>query len=173
MASRQSVTPQRLATQGEPDKPGKVERTVQSSISLQPALWKRIDILGDLTRWGRSGALAEAAELLTSLPVSTSQRLATLKRTTAGEALRDRIRKAIQEAVDATEAELPDDPWAEFDAALVAVGSDLEQSPIADLSETELIDAASAAKRVVRRTQHRKQANKPARKGVRKRALER
>jgi hypothetical protein len=117
---------------------------------LRPQLWARIEVLGDLTQWGRSGTLAQAAELLTSLPVSVTQRWATLNRTTVREMLRARLQRAVEEAIEAAEAALPDDPWAEFDAALAAVGNDLRRSGADQRSERELIDAASEAKRAAR-----------------------
>ena len=132
------------------------ERTVQSSISLPPSQWKRLDVLGDLTRWGRSGAVAEAVELLTALPVSVTQRLATLKRTTAAATLEDRLRAAVEKAVAETERELGDDPQAEFAAALIAVGESVRQSPAAEMSEAELIAAAEVAKRSSRRARRRR-----------------
>lgn len=134
------------------------ERTVQSSVSLRPSQWKRLDVLGDLTQWGRSGALAQAVDLLTTLPVSVTQRLATLNRTTARATLQDRLRAAVEEAIEAAEAELPDDPWAEFDAALVSVGDAFEKSAASSLSERELIAAAEAAKRDYRRERHARAA---------------
>jgi hypothetical protein len=118
---------------------------------LQPQLWERIDVLGDLTRWGRSGTLAQAVELLTPLPVSVTQRWATLNRTTVREMLRARLQRAVEEAIEAAEAELPQGPWAEFDAALAAVGDDLRRSGADRRTERELIDAASEAKRTARR----------------------
>ena len=127
------------------------EKMVQSSVSLRPSQWKRLDVLGDLTQWGRSGALAQAVELLTALPVSLAQRLVTLSRTTARDALRDRLREAVEQAVAAAEAELPDDPWAEFDTALAAVGEDFRRSGASERSEAELIAAADRAKRGSRR----------------------
>lgn len=132
------------------DQPAR-ERTVQSSISLRPSQWKRLDILGDLTRWGRSGAVSQAVDLLTSLPVPVTQRLATLSRTTVGITLQERLRAAIEEAVAAAEAELPDSPWAEFDAALMTAGEEFHQSGAAELSEVELIAAAEQAKQEYRR----------------------
>ena len=132
------------------------ERTVQSSISLPPSQWKRLDVLGDLTRWGRSGAVAEAIELLTTLPVSVTQRLATLKRTTAAATLEDRLRAAVEQAVAETEQELGSDPQAEFAAALIAVGESVRQSPAAKMSEAELIAAADVAKRSSRRARRRR-----------------
>lgn len=132
------------------------ERTVQSSISLPPSQWKRLDVLGDLTRWGRSGAVAEAVELLTTLPVSVTQRLATLKRTTAAATLEDRLRAAVEKAVAETEQELGDDPQAEFTAALIAVGESVQRSPAAEMSEAELIAAADVAKRSSRHARRRR-----------------
>ena len=129
----------------------KGKRTIQNSVSLQPQLWERIDVLGDLTRWGRSGTLAQAVELLTPLPVSVTQRWATLNRTTVREMLRARLQRAVEEAIEAAEAELPQGPWAEFDAALAAVGDDLRRSGADRRTERELIDAASEAKRTARR----------------------
>lgn len=131
------------------------ERTVQRSVSLRPSQWKRLDVVGDLTQWGRSGALAQAVDLLTSLPIPLTQRLATLSRTTAREALLDRFRTAVEEAVAAGEAELPDDPWAEFDAALISIGDDLRRSSAAEMSEAELIASAEQAKRESRRERRR------------------
>ncbi|MEJ7811328.1 MAG: hypothetical protein WKG32_13030 [Gemmatimonadaceae bacterium] len=124
---------------------------MQSSVSLRPSQWKRLDVFGDLTQWGRSGTLAQAVELLTALPVPLAQRLVTLSRTTARDALRDRLREAVEQAVEAAESELPDDPWAEFDAALVAAGDDFRRSGAADRSEAELVAAADLAKRESRR----------------------
>ena len=131
------------------------ERTVQSSVSLPPSQWERLDVLGDLTRWGRSGAVAEAVDLLTALPVSVTQRLATLKRTTAAATLEARLRSAVEDAVAAAEQELGDDPRAEFAAALVMVGASLRGAPAAKMSEAELIAAADAAKRDVRKARRR------------------
>jgi predicted DNA-binding protein len=134
------------------------ERTVQSSISLRPSQWERLDVLADLTRWGRSGTVAEAVELLTELPVTLTQRLATLKRTTAASTLQARLRTAVEEAVAAAEDELGNDPHAEFAAALIAVGKSVRQSPAAGMSEEELIEAAADAKRASRRERRRRAA---------------
>jgi hypothetical protein len=124
---------------------------VQSSVSLRPSQWRRVDILGDLTQWGRSGVLAQAVDLLTALPVTVTQRLVTLSRTTARGKLHERLRVAVEEAVTAAEAELPNSPWAEFDVALAAIGSAFQKSEAADFSEAELIVAADRAKREYRR----------------------
>lgn len=132
------------------------ERTIQSSISLRPSQWERLDVLADLTRWGRSGTVAEAVELLTELPVTVTQRLATLKRTTAASTLQERLRAAVEEAVAAAEDELGNDPHAEFAAALIAVGESVRQSPAAGMSEEELIEAADDAKRASRRERRRR-----------------
>jgi hypothetical protein len=131
------------------------ERTVQSSVSLPPSQWRRLDVLGDLTRWGRSGAVAEAVDLLTSLPVSITQRIATLKRTTAAATLQDRLRAAVEQAVAEAEQELGSDPDAEFAAALIAVDDSVRTSPTAKMSEAELIVAADAAKRSSRHARRR------------------
>lgn len=103
------------------------EKTVQRSVSLRPSQWKRLDVVGDLTHWGRSGTISQAVDLLTSLPITTTQRVATLIRTTARETLLQRFGEAVSEAIAAAEAELPDHPWAEFDAALMNIeeGSEL------------------------------------------------
>lgn len=122
------------------------ERTVQSSVSLRPSQWKRLDIIGDLTRWGRSEALSQAVDLLTSLPISVTQRLATLNRTTVRHTLQARFQAAIEEALVAAEAELPDSLWAEFDASLLAVGDEFRESGAASLPEAELMAAAERAK---------------------------
>jgi len=132
------------------------ERTVQSSVSLPPSQWRRLDVLGDLTRWGRSGAVAEAVDLLTSLPVSITQRIATLKRTTAAATLRGRLRAAVEQAVAEAEQELGSDPDAEFAAALIAVGDSVRKSSAAEMSEAELVAAADAAKRSSRRARRRR-----------------
>lgn len=132
------------------------ERTVQNSVSLPPSQWRRLDVLGDLTRWGRSGAVAEAVDLLTTLPISVTQRLATLKRTTAAGTLQVRLRAAVEQAVEEAERELGSDPQREFAAALIAVGESIRQSPAAAMSETELIAAADDAKRSRRRARRRK-----------------
>lgn len=132
------------------------ERTVQSSVSLPPSQWERLDVLGDLTRWGRSGAVAEAVDLLTALPLAVTQRLAALKRTTAAATLRDRLRVAVERAVSEAERELGDDPQADIAAALIAVGNSVRMSPAADMSEAELIAAADAAKRTSRRARRRR-----------------
>lgn len=127
------------------------ERTVQSSVSLRPSQWDRLDVLGDLTQWGRSGALSQAVDLLTSLPLPVTQRLATLSRTTVRGTLHQRLRAAVEEALAAAEAELPEGPWAEFDAALAAAGEEFRGSEAADLTEAELTAAARRAKEQVRR----------------------
>lgn len=132
------------------------ERTIQSSVSLPPSQWRRLDVLGDLTRWGRSGAVAEAVDLLTSLPVSITQRIATLKRTTAAATLQDRLRAAIEQAVVEAEQELGSDPDAEFAAALIAVDDSVRTSPASKMSEADLIVAADAAKRSSRRARRRR-----------------
>jgi hypothetical protein len=136
------------------------ERTVQYSVSLRPTQWKRLDVLGDLTKWGRSGALAEAVDLLTSLPIPLSQRLATLSRTTARDVLFDRFRTAVEQAVAAAEAQLGDDPWAEFDAALVSVGEDVARSGVAEMEEDELIALAQQTKREVRRERRQEKSGR-------------
>ena len=130
------------------------ERTVQRAVSSPPSQWRRLDVLGDLTRWGRSGAVAEAVDLLTALPVSLTQRLATLKRTTAAATLQERLRTGGERAVAQAEQELGNDPQAEFDAALIAVGESVRQSPAAAMSEAELTAAADEAKRSSRRARH-------------------
>ena len=145
--ARRAVAPARRVAPGEPPR----ERTVQSSVSLRPSQWRRLDVLGDLTRWGRSGALAQAVDLLTALPVTVTQRLATLSRTTARDTLRERLRVAVEEAIAAAEAELPDHPWGEFDAALADVGAAVRESDAAGFSERELIAEAERAKRDYRR----------------------
>jgi hypothetical protein len=113
-------------------------------------------VLGDLTRWGRSGAVAEAVDLLTSLPVSITQRIATLKRTTSAGTLRDRLRAAVEQAVAEAEQELGSDPDAEFAAALIAGGDSVRKSPATEMSEAELIAATNAAKRSSRRARRRR-----------------
>jgi hypothetical protein len=112
-------------------------------------------MLADLTRWGRSGTVAEAVELLTELPVTVTQRLATLKRTTAASTLQERLRAAVEEADAAAEDEQGNDPHAEFAAALIAVGKSVRQSPAAGMSEEALIEAADDAKRTSRRERRR------------------
>ena len=133
-----------------PRNPSRTEKTTQRSVSLRPSQWDKLDVLGDLTQWGRSGAMAQAVELLMSLPVTMAQRLVTLRQTTAREALELRLRSAVEEAIAAAEAELPNSPWAEFDAALAAVGQEVARSGVAGMSERELIDAAEAGKRAYR-----------------------
>jgi hypothetical protein len=90
-----------------------------------------------------------------ALPVTVAQRLATLKRTTAGATLQTRLQEAVEEAISAAEAELPDSPWAEFDASLAAIGAELKASKVVGMTERELTDAAEASKqadRLERRT---------------------
>lgn len=94
--------------------------------------------------------LSQAVDLLSSLPVALTQRLATLRRTTVGGTLEERLRVAIEAAVAEAEAELPDSPWAEFDAALLGARADFERSGAAALPEAGLIAAAEAAKQEVR-----------------------
>ena len=65
----------------------------------------------------------------------------------------------MEEAIEAAEAELPDDPWAEFDAALVSVGDAFEKSAASSLAERELIAAAEAGKRDYRRERHARAAD--------------
>ena len=134
------------------------ERTVQSSVSLRPTQWDRVDDLGDLTRWGRSGVIAQAVDLLTALPVPIAQRVSTLQRTTAAPVFKARLLAAITEAVRAAEEALGDDPWAEYDASLAAVGRALAHSPAANLSEDELLAAADQAKREVRSERRKRTA---------------
>jgi hypothetical protein len=145
-----------------PSAPLRKERTVQSSVSLKPSQWARLDVLGDLTQWGRSGALAQAVDLLMALPVTVAQRLATLKRTTAGTVLQRRLQAAVEDAISAAEAELSHDPWAEFDAALAAIGTEVKASGVAEMSERELTDAAEAGKRAYRRARRDTSGPKPA-----------
>jgi hypothetical protein len=127
------------------------EKTVQSSVSLRPSQWRRLDVVGDLTQWGRGGALSQAVDLLTSLPIPLAQRVATLSRTTARETLLQHFRSAVAEAVEAAEAELPDHAWAEFDAALIGAEEDLRRSRALEMSEEELIAAAKVAQQQYRR----------------------
>ena len=127
------------------------DRTIQSSVSLRPTQWERIDALGTLTERGRSGVLAQAVELYTSLPVPLTQRWAALNRTRARWTLRERLNTAFEEAIAEAEAELPADPWVEFDAALLAVGDDVAGTAASRLSEKELIAATQAAKQRSRR----------------------
>lgn len=131
------------------------ERAVQSSVSLRPSQWKRLDIVGDLTRWGRSETLSQAVDLLTSLPIPVTQRLATLSRTTVRGTLQERLQAAIEQAIAAAEAELSDSPWAEFDASLMAAGEEFRQSGAADSSEAELMAAAERGKQEYRRERRR------------------
>jgi hypothetical protein len=138
------------------------EKTVQSSVSLKPSQWERLDVLGDLTQWGRSGALAQAVELLMALPVTVVQRLATLKRTTAGTALQRRLQAAVEDAIAAAEAELSDDPWAEFDASLAAIGTEVNAYGVVKMSERELTEAAEAGKRAYRRERRATSGPKPS-----------
>jgi hypothetical protein len=58
--------------------------------------------------------------------------------------------KPRKEAVEAAEAELPDHPWAEFDAALIEVGEDIRRSGAAEMSEAELIEVTQVAKQQYR-----------------------
>lgn len=126
------------------------DRTVQSSVSLRPGQWERVDDLADLTQWGRSGVIAQAVDLLTALPVPLAQRVSTLQRTTVAPVLQRRLLAAVAEAVQAAEDALGEDPWAEYDASLAALGRAATQSSAAGLSEEELIAAADQAKREVR-----------------------
>ena len=57
--------------------------------------------------------------------------------------------------VDAEQA-LDSDPDAEFAAALLALSDSVGQSPAAEMSEAELIAAATGAKRSSRRARHRR-----------------
>lgn len=141
--------------------PVRQEKTTQRSVSLKPSQWDRLDVLGDLTHWGRSGAMAQAVELLMSLPVTVAQRLATLKQTTARDALQRRLQAAVEDAIADAEAELPDTPWAEFDAALAAIGHEVERSGVAGMSERELTDAAEASKRAYRSERRGTSGSKP------------
>mgnify|MGYP001592498999 FL=1 len=126
------------------------ERAVQRSVSLRPSQWQRLDVLGDLTQWGRNGALTQAVDFYTTLPVAVTQRIATLRRTTAGAALRDRLRAAVEDAIKSAEAELPGGPWAEFDAALLDAADAFEESGATRRSERELVAAAEEGKRLSR-----------------------
>lgn len=139
----------------------RTEKTTQRSVSLRPSQWDKLDVLGDLTQWGRSGAMAQAVDLLMSLPVAVAQRLVTLRQTTAREALELRLQSAVEEAIAAAEAELPNSPWAEYDAALAALGQEAAQSGVADLSERELTDAAEAGKRAFRAERRASSGSKP------------
>ena len=118
------------------------EAKVQSSVSLPPTQWERVDVLGDLTRWGRSGTVEQAVELMLNLPVPVVQRLAVLRRTTAHATLRDRLRAVFEQAIEETQATLPDDPWGEYDVALRSVGHALARSPAATMTEEERIAEA-------------------------------
>lgn len=128
----------------------RTEKTTQRSVSLRPSQWDKLDVLGDLTQWGRSGALAQAVDLLMSLPVTVTQRLVTLKQTTARDTLELRLQSAVEEAIAAAEAELPDSPWAEFDAALAALGQEVARSDVSDMAERALTEAAERGKRAYR-----------------------
>ena len=107
--------------------------------------------------------MAQAVDLLMSLPLTVAQRLATLKQTTAGNALQQRLQAAVEDAIAAAEAELPDTKWAEFDAALAAIGHEAELSGVSGMSERELTDAAEASKRAYRAERRRVPGSKPAR----------
>lgn len=124
-----------------------LERAVQRSVSLRPSQWRMLDQFGLLTEWGRNGAIAQAVDLYTALPLTTVQRIATLRHTTAGETLRKRIRGSLEEALKAAEAELPDNPFAEFDAILSGTADAFVQSGAADMSPSELAAAAEKGKR--------------------------
>lgn len=102
--------------------------------------------------------LSQAVDLLSSLPVPLTQRLATLRRTTVSGTLEERLRAAIETAVAEAEAELPDTPWAEFDAALLNARADFERSGAAALSEAELTAAAESAKQEVRHAKRSRHA---------------
>lgn len=127
------------------------KRTVQRSISLSPAQWKRMDAFGDITQWGRSGVAAQALDLLVDISVPVAQRFAALKRTSLGPTLRDRVRAAIESALSEVEAASPTDPWTEFDEALALAGPDIDRSGVLDLPEDELMKRAERATRASRR----------------------
>jgi len=141
-------------------KPG---RPVQRSLSLTPADWKRLDTFGDLTQWGRSVAASEALDLLVDLSVPLAQRVAALKRTSAGPALRARIRSAVETAITEAERSSETDPWAELDAALADAEGAFIRNGAPDLSERELIDAAEAGKRAYRQGRYGKSRGASAR----------
>jgi hypothetical protein len=130
---------------------GASRRTVQRSISLSPAQWRRLDAFGDITQWGRSGVTAQALDLLVDISVPLAQRVAALKRTSVGSTLRARVRAAIESAVADVEASSLTDPWAEFDAALALAGPDIDRSGVLALPEAELMDLADRVTRESRR----------------------
>ena len=141
----------------------KPDRPVQRSLSLTPADWKRLDTFGDLTQWGRSVAAAEALDLLVDLSVPLVQRVAALKRTSAGPALRVRIRAVVETAITEAETSSGTDPWAELDAALADAENAFIRNGAPDLSERELIDAAEAGKRGYRQGRYGKSRGASAR----------
>lgn len=127
------------------------ERTVQRSVSLRPSQWQLLDQFGRLTDWGRNGALAQAVDLYTILPLPTVQRIATLRHTTLGVRLRERIRGSVENALTVMEAELADDPFAEFDVMLSDAADAFARSGAADLSMRDLATAAEEGKRASRK----------------------
>lgn len=127
------------------------ERAVQRSVSLRPSQWQLLDRFGVLTDWGRNGALAQAVDLYTTLPLPTVQRIATLRHTTLGARLRERIQGSVEEALNATEAELADDPFAEFDVMLADAADAFVRSGAAEMSMKQLTAAAEEGKRASRK----------------------
>lgn len=130
---------------------GASRRTVRRSISLSTAQWRRLDSLGEITKWGRNGVVAQALDLLVDLSVPLAQRVVALKRTSVGSTVRDRVRAAIESAVAEVEVSSPTDPWAAFDAALALAGPDIDRSGVLALAEPELLDLADRATRGSRR----------------------
>jgi hypothetical protein len=140
-----------------PPKPRRAEDsgTDQSSVSLPRLMWRRIDYLGELTQWGRSATIARAVELLTALPAPLAQRFVMLSRTPVGDNVRQRYVAAVKAAVQAVEAELGeslpvDAPFEEFEAALADLKQEIAGTPVAEMSEPDLIARAQEAQEAVR-----------------------
>ena len=95
-------------------------RRAQHSVSLLPNQWTAIDRLGELTRWGRNGAVEEAVELLLLLPPNAVQQLALLRRTQMRASFKRHFYAVVQQALQATEAQAGahEDPWTAYDASL-------------------------------------------------------
>ena len=151
------MTKQTAAATSQRPIPEPLERRAQHSVSLRPTQWSALDRLGEITRWGRNGAVEEAVELLLTLPPNVIQQLALLRRTQMRAIFRRRFHAAVQEVVQATEVEggAHTNPWAAYDAALDALGQTATPAPSDQMSEEEL---AALAMREVTAHRHEQRA---------------